>query len=78
MTTPKATLEEMAEACQFQADLRYGQLAIRATYYPDRAPDELVRHDAFVFERAADVLRHMAMEPDESRKFIVGLMERHR
>jgi hypothetical protein len=70
------TLQEMYEASRFQADLRFGQLSIRAKL--GRPDDPILRHDAEVFERLTEVLATLATYPDETRVFYAGLIKRHR
>jgi hypothetical protein len=79
----KFPLEEMAEACQVEADREHGKMKHIEEFYPDmrdpavQANRRRHEHDKALWDATARILRAMACEPDESRKFIAGLLKRH-
>jgi hypothetical protein len=74
----KPTLEEMAEACDDEASRLRGMLKHIYEFYPDAPPRPEREHEIAVFDAAAHLMRVLGTYEDESRKFIAGLIKRHR
>jgi len=74
----KPTLEDMAEACEDQASYQRGILKHYYEFYPDAPPQPGREHDVAALEAAAQLMRVMGTYPDESRKFVAGLLRKHR
>lgn len=78
MSQPKATLEEMADACQDEADRITLSLEEHTRRYPHHPPDNAGYRKAHVLNSAALIFRVMGTFEDRSRKFITDLMAEHR
>ena len=77
MSQPKATLEEMATACQDEAENLFVALRMSEKQFPDLPPNTTIYRRIFVFESAANLLRIMGTFPDQSRPFVGKLIEEH-
>lgn len=77
MAAPKATLEEMAEACQDEADSARWKLKNYYAQNPNSPPWPSLERDVLVWNSAAQILRTMGTYEDESRRFVAGLLKRH-
>jgi hypothetical protein len=75
MPAAKITLEEMAEACQGEADNAWASAAFYRDTFPHPAFHEDRQRRAQVFERAAHIFRLMGTREDRSRDFIVELQK---
>ena len=73
---PKATLEQMADACQDCADREAASIKFHEGLHPTMPPDQKAYRTILELESAAHVLRAMGTYPDESRKFVAGLLKR--
>lgn len=74
----KPTLDEMAEACQQQADsLRYHLTHRYNPYHPGK-PNLAWEHEVEVWEAAALTLRVAGTDEDGFRKFIAQGLKRSR
>lgn len=74
----KATLEEMATACDRHADRTITSLHAAEQFHPQYPRDEPAHREASVLQSAAELLRILGTYEDESRKFVGGLIERHK
>ena len=77
MSNQKATLVEMAEAIQEEAEHLHGILRHHQKEFPDQPADPLRSRKKLVLDSAAHVLRIMATYEDQSRRFVAGLIEEH-
>lgn len=75
---PKATLEEMAQACQGAADGEYASIKRYERMFPERPPLTANYAKYQAFEAAAQLIRVLGTYEDDSRKFVSGLVTRHR
>lgn len=73
----KPTLEEMADACQLEADRVHGFLKHYEEYFPTMRPDQVRYRQMEVWESAAQLLRILGTYSDDSRVFVAGLLKRH-
>lgn len=77
MTQPKASLAEMAELADEQAEHVEGMLAHRHKHLPDQPPDTLRERQVFVWRSLAHLLRILGTFEERSRTFVAGLVKEH-
>jgi hypothetical protein len=74
----KATLEEMAEACQRSADDVMNGIKVNETMFPDRPPAAKDYRRYQALESAAQVFRIGALDEAAFRACLASLMKRCR
>lgn len=74
---PKATLEEMADACQDAADSEYSSIKVYEKMNPKAAPQEKAYARQRAFEAAAQLIRIGSVDENAFRAFLAGLLKRH-